>query len=930
MRLLTVADQELAGVRGTMDEFFSVIRTVTDPAAKSAQGKAKLTTALEESNRAVAAVSAAHKATEAGGDGASAALAQLNDTRTGVANLRDTINGLLSGGSGTKDLSPAGIQAQIEETRGAVAAARDKVRGLEGATDVAEGKVFKEIASDTKAQKLSDVTDSHIDEVTEKASQLESSVGKMPKLEEVGTDMIAAARAGKYDNLVGRETEVDQMLTILGRKRKANPILLGDPGVGKTQLVEGLAVRIAKGEVPDEARNLRIYSLTAADLKAAAGAEQGAMEKLIKDILEEVKSERERGENVALFVDELHTLMGAGDAAQQLKPALARGEIKMIGATTWEEFNKHMAKDGALVRRVAPISVEELDKGQVLDVLRSVQEGLSRHHGTVAYDSAIQEVQRLSTKYVRDRKQPDPAIELLDHALSRVATTWKSGAPAHFAEMSNEVGRLKSTIPSLQRQVAIGDAKAAAQLVSAENRLAELEPKVAQMTEQLDAEREVLSTRNDLVTKYLAHMDAGETAEAEALLPQVTEANQAVHALREQYPDRLLTDILDEGAVREAASNLYNRTISAGGADEAAKAHKLGDELASRVIGQKEATDLIAEAMIGVKSGMKDPDAPAGAFLFRGPTGVGKTEAVRVTTEVMTDDVKNMVRIDMGEFSEPHSISRLFGSPPGYVGYDDSPQLAALVKNPEAHVLFDEVEKAHPSIWQKLLPLFEEGRATLGDGTVVDARGATLYMTTNLPDVATATKPGIRDFFSPEFLNRLDGVVQFNHLSRENVHQILDDLLLPSTLKRATENGLDLTVSDAAKERLVDYGFDSAMGARPLKRSLKFHVTQPSGKMILEMKAAGRQVDSAAPQKAILDIDQAGEGFIMRSEDGAITVPIEGRKASEHAPGVSVQTHGGSQNADAAENLEWDLGDDASGAVHPPAPEAQPQLPGGE
>jgi ATP-dependent Clp protease ATP-binding subunit ClpA len=482
MRLLTVADQQLAGTRGAMDEFITVLRTITDPAAKSAQGKAKLTLALEETNKAVAAVSAARKSVEAGGDGAAAALAQLDDTRTGVTTLRDQISGLMSGGAGRKDISPAGLQAQVEEARGAVASTRDRIRGLEGATEVAEGKVFKEVASETKAQKLADVTDAHVDEVTSAAAELDSAIGKMPKLEEVGVDMIAAARQGKYDNLVGRETEVDQMLTILGRKKKSNPILLGDPGVGKTQLVEGLAVRIAKGEVPEEVRNLRIYSLTAADIKAAAGAEQGAMEKLVKEILGEVKAERERGENVALFIDELHTLMGAGDTAQQLKPALARGEISMIGATTWEEFNKFISKDGALVRRVAPISIEELDKPQVLDVLRSVQEGLSRHHGTVAYDSAIQEVQRLSSKYVRDRKQPDPAIELLDHALSRVATTWKSGAPAHFSEMSNEVGRLKSTIPALERQVAIGDTKAAGQLVSAKARLEEIEPKLVSMT----------------------------------------------------------------------------------------------------------------------------------------------------------------------------------------------------------------------------------------------------------------------------------------------------------------------------------------------------------------------------------------------------------------------------------------------------------------
>ncbi len=916
VRLLTVADQSLGAARASVDDFFNVLRTAPDEATKRAQGIIPLRAALEQTTQGVAAIEAATAGVK-GATGAEASLAVLDDTRAAIGELHANFTTLTSSAPGKADINPLGVQTQAEEVRAAVQVAREKLRGLDGADEVADEQVFKEIAGQTKPVKSDAITDAHIDDVTTRASELTPSVGQMPTLEDVGVDMISAARAGKYDNLVGREQEVEQMLTILQRKRKANPILLGDPGVGKTQLVEGLAVRIARGEVPESMRDMKIWSIDAASLKAKAGAEQGAMEKLVKSIVEEVAAERAKGEKVALFVDELHMLMGAGDTSQQLKPALARGDISMIGATTWEEFNKFIAKDGALVRRVAPISVDELSEPQVLDVLRSVQEGLSRHHGTIAYDSAIQEVQRISTRYVRDRKQPDPAIELLDHALSRVSSSWNGGTPSRMLEMANDVGRLKSVVPMLERQVVMGDTKAAGGLVSARARLAELEPKLEGLQTQLTREREVLGTRNALVTKYLGLMDEGKADDAALLQSQLDGANEAVRALRTEHPERLLSDMLDDAAVREAASNLYGRTISAGGADEAKRALRLGDDLAEKVIGQKHATDAIAEAMIGIKSGMKDPDAPAGAFLFTGPTGVGKTQTIRVVTKTMTDDIDNLVRFDMGEYSEAHSVSRLFGSPPGYVGYDDAPGLAALIKNPEAHVLFDEVEKAHPQVFQKLLALIEEGRATLGNGQKIDGRGATFYMTTNLAD------DDIRKFFSPEFLNRLDLVTRFNHLDKPAVARILE-LELPDVLARTLENGVDLSVTDAAKSRIIDYGFDQAMGARPLNRSIKNHVTNPSGRMILEMKAAGMSLDGA-PQKAILDIDQAGTGFVMRSEDGAISVPVAARKAEDHAPGAAKATHAPKQPTRLEdEKLEWTMGDDAAGAVHPPAPEPQP------
>ncbi|MCB0878247.1 MAG: ATP-dependent Clp protease ATP-binding subunit [Thermoleophilia bacterium] len=946
MRLLTIADQSLTAARSNMDGFISVLRTVTDPAAKSAQGGRELASALSHAEDAVAAVTAARTGVD-GLEGVAASLKALDDTTTGVRELRDQVSRLLdSGGKGEMKVNPLGVQAQVEEVRGSVATTKDALQRASNPDEIAEAGTFTEIATETKAAGHADILDDTVDDVTTRAAQLTTEIGRMPTLEEVGLDMVAAARRGKYENLVGREPEVDQILTIVQRSRKPNPVLLGDAGVGKTQIVEGLAVRIAKGEVPESMRNVKLYSIDAASLKAAAGPEKGALEKLVKDIVDEVAAERERGEKVVLFMDEMHTLMNADDTAQQLKPALARGDISLIGATTWEEYNKFIAKDGALVRRVAPVSIDELNDSQVLDVLRSVQEGLSRHHDTVAFDSAIQEVQRISSRYVKDRRQPDPAIELLDHALSRVANGWRSGMPPHIEEMSNTVGRLKATIPMLEHQHVIGDigiideAGTAGKLVSARNQLADLEPKLDAALQQLDREREVLGTRNDLVKKYLSLVDEGTAeaaASAEALRPQIDEANLAVRQLREQYPERLLNDMLDVTAVREAASNLYGRTISAGGADEAQRALRLGDDLAAKVIGQRQATDKIAEAMIGIKSGMKDPDAPAGAFLFMGPTGVGKTQTIRVVTRTMTDDVDNMVRFDMGEFSEPHSVSRLFGSPPGYVGYDDAPGLAALIKNPEAHLLFDEVEKAHPQVFQKLLALIEEGRATLGNGQKVDARGATIYMTTNLPAEATAGKPGLRDFFSPEFLNRLDAVVEFNHLDRQAVGQILD-LELPEVLGRSLENGLDISVTDAAKSRIIDYGFDSAMGARPLNRSIKNHVTNPSGRMILELQAAGRNLDAGTPQKAVLDIAQDGEGFVMRSVDGEISVPIAARKAEDHAPGASRATH---QAAAAStppvraedELLDWNPGfsrNDAGSAITPPASEPATNIVGGD
>ena len=922
LRLVRVADKALHDSTGHVDGFVRTLADTTmDATGRTETARGHLTSAVDTARTAAAAVTAAH--TAAGTDGGAAvALAELADTKTGALQLSSTLDTLLAGGgSGNVRIDPAAISAQITSVRSSAERAGTALREAHDGSSAGD-EVFDAVAQATKANKPETMTDGRIDDAINAARS------SMPTLESVATNMITAARSGKYNTLVGREPEVDQLLTVLGRKQKSNPILLGDAGVGKTQLVEGLALRVVRGEVPDAMKDLKIYAIDGSTLKAAAGDGQGAMEKLVQQLVTEVTDARANGDKVALFVDEMHTLMNAGETAQQLKPALARGDISMIGATTWEEFNKFISDDAALVRRVAPITVDELESPQVLDVLRSVQTTLSKHHGVVAYDTALQEAQTLAGRYVRDRKQPDPAIELLDHAMSRVAKSWKGGMPADVVKLTNDVNRLKETIPALERQVAIGDTRAAAQFTSSRNQLAELEPKLEAAATQLNAEREVLTARQDLVQQYLAHMEAGQADAARALEPQLASANEAVSAMRQQYPERMLNDLVDDVAVREAASNLYGRTISAGGAEEAERALKLGDELAARVIGQRGATDRIAEAMIGVKSGMKDPNSPAGAFLFLGPTGTGKTETVRVTADVMTGDPKNMVRIDMGEFSEPHSISKLFGSPPGYVGYGDAPALADLIKNPEAHVLFDEVEKAHPSIFQKLLPLFEEGRVTLADGTTVDASGATLYMTSNLPEKATATKPGLRDFFSPEFLNRLDAVVNFGYLEREHVQTILDDLLLPGALKRAADNGLDVKVTDAAKDRILDYGFDSAMGARPLKRSLKNHVTQPSGTMLLKMRAAGRQVEPGAGQTAILDVADGG-GFVMRSEDGALSVVVDGRPASEHAPGAAQMTHGPAPTTNEPAP-QWSLADDASAAATPPAPDANPILPGGE
>jgi ATP-dependent Clp protease ATP-binding subunit ClpB len=870
--LLTVAEKHLQNTRAGFDEFLDFVQTADD-ATRNGQGPAKMMQVYKDTQQAAIGVQGAHVALK-DTEGAAGARTALEEAYKGVSELNTTMKGLVdqisAGKGGSVDAGQ--IRGQISKTAGAVDASHTTVGNVPQGERDEEAKwddLAKEIKNDKSLKDLG-VSGPTIDETIDEAKATRGS-GLKSLVEAGGVNMVEEAKKGKYDALVGREDTISQLETILSRKKKPNPVLIGDPGVGKTQIVEGLALNIANGRTTPAMRDMQIWTITASDLMAAAGPNQGALEGLVKKIVDEVKGANEAGQNVVLFIDEMHTLMAAGGAAQQLKPALARGEIKALGATTEEEYRKLMSNDGALDRRLAKVTVEGMTVPQTLDVLRSGQKGLEDHHKIRVLDSALGAAADYTHRYIRGRALPDPAIELVDHAMAKMATDWRSGSHEKVDTLENELGRLQAQAAALKTEAEeYGDVRAGEQLKKVEARMDEVKPELESLKTQLHEEREVLGARQALLRDFEAARDSGDKGKAEKTLEKLGQANTKVRELREKYPERLLTDVVDEQAIKDAMLDLHKIPVASAGQSDAEKLRVLPDTIKKMVIGQDAAVDSVANAVRVAKSGMKDDKGPIGVFVFRGPTGVGKTELARALAKHLFDDEKALHRYDMGEFSEPHSISKLLGSPPGYVGFDGGGRLVNdLNSRPESIVLFDEVEKAHPSIFQKLLAFTEEGRITSGDGKTADGRHAIIIMTTNLKDEATMQSPAFNDFFKPEFRNRIDEVIAFESLDKEDLGKILNIKIGPLE-KQASANGLELSVDDAARSYLLEHGNDPEMGARPLERSVQTNARKPISDLLIDMRSRGIQVDGDHVHKATLSVNETGDGLVANLDDPSI------------------------------------------------------------